>query len=94
MRARIQYEPEQQAATHGRPPTPRPRARSPARPPPRYIEQDSKFQKNSRALEQFRDKYRIRRGIDGRVQLKSSTGEWWAALGRWAGRMAWALARG
>ena len=30
------------------------------------------------ALDDFRSKYRYRRTLDGRVQLKSSKGDWWS----------------
>ena len=44
-----------------------------------YQEAESKGKtKNVKDLEGLRGKYRIRRQPDGRVQLKSSRGEWWS----------------
>jgi hypothetical protein len=44
-----------------------------------YMDLESKGKTRSvKALEDVRNKYRLRRNIDGRVQLKSSRGEWWS----------------
>ncbi len=44
-----------------------------------YSDLESKGKtKSSKALDDFRAKYRIKRTVDGRVQLKSTKGEWWS----------------
>ena len=44
-----------------------------------YADLESKGKNNNiKTLEDFRNKYKIRRTIDGRVQLKSSKGDWWS----------------
>lgn len=44
-----------------------------------YMDLESKGKTRSvKALEDVRNKYRLRRNVDGRVQLKSSRGEWWS----------------
>lgn len=41
-----------------------------------YVEQQGKFDKNIKALEDFRQKYKLKRAADGRLLLKGSRGDW------------------